>query len=418
MKQKQTDKWENPYWKDQGLLASEHKQQQDKPWKNPYWKDDKMQDSIGMEQQQTNKWENPYWSNSGSNMIPKSASRNNEQRTNSRQHSYGDDSSQTKFKATQRSTIGNQNGHKRTQDNLWNTDSASLSESKIPSIPDFYQQIFPASASSSSLKRTATETNGNQAMGILAKQSTRSVASTPRALAVTDSKQDNALPFTIDGQDVAHFRFYSPSPSSTIRATNFTTGSAIAQQLSAPIPSTTMAIPRSSSNTKSAASIANISFQQRGLPSLSGLSPMLPTRDNALSDAHNHVLSSSATSWIITEQEVNDIQHALRLLEVNPNSIPTIDASQLAPKNIDKTRHAPYTALGSVFPNVTRQTAASHLSPIGSLGTPIIPQSSSPFLSGSYSPQVTKLDPSASNYSSNLNNILDRLVKPEPIIHI
>jgi hypothetical protein len=54
---------------------------------------------------------------------------------------------------------------------------------------------------------------------------------------------------------------------------------------------------------------------------------------------------------VITIEELSDIQNALRLLEVNPNAIPTVESSQYQPTTSGYDETVPYSTFGTLFTN-------------------------------------------------------------------
>ena len=370
--------WINPYWKDHPSAGSSAEKKTDQPWENPYWKK-KTPDSSNKPQStisalpQTTPWVNPYWPDKKAQAPSKSDQFSQNQNTN------GD---------TRPKTSPTSHGSKtRTKGNASDTrlDSSKRSSSQhsLPSIPAFYERIYPPSETAGSSKRSSKTQRSTKYFQQVSSQ----VPYPPTTGGLTNiadlsSDDQDALPFTIDNRGVLHFRAESSaSPASPFKLPNFTTSSPRTQS-QAHIPSPSVRSPIATSHAAP---------YPAGIPAASSTSKLANLTPVEILNS----LSSASSFVVITEREISDIQNALRLLEKNPNSIPTVEASQLAAKTSSNTQNRPYPTTNTTFNNSNSQPIPPY-----SQNAPSNPSS----YPANYSTLSQLVNPSLSNQSSTFNN--------------
>ena len=364
--------WTNPYWKDDARAKSSTPKVADQPGENPYWKQKSTTPSESSKKpqstlsalQETTPWVNPYWKDNKSTSTEiKSNQRSQNQSTNG--------NSRQKSSPVSDSTRKRANGN--ALDNNLNYDNRSPSQHSVPSIPSYYERVYPPSGPTPSSK-PSSKTNLSTKLS----QQISSQPTTDDRLKTFDPISDNqdALPFTVDNRGVLHYQAQSPtSPVSSFKASNFVTSSPRSQS-QAPLyqPSAQLIDGTSKATSYTAGKSA---------------APPTSTTANLASVDILNALTSASSYVVVTEREISDIQKALRLLETNPSSVPTVEASHFAPKtsSSSRTQNQPYATL-----NTTR--------------TP-------PSNPANYSSISALVNTSSPNYSSTVSNTLDYPTKPK-----
>jgi hypothetical protein len=302
--------WENPYWKNEKTQISTTPKEEGKSWENPYWKDSKSQTST-TPNQKDQAWENPYWKDSKSQ-----TSKVSKQEGQSWENPYWKD------KDTSKQYV---NGAALKE--------SLSSEYKVPPVPPFYQRIYPSDTAH--IKDEIVISSG-----------------TPKQF-INDNED---LLYTIDSQRIAHYRAAASSPSGINKTANFASAPKTSQYpvLSPHPPSPPLtaqtanaASPpysRSAPPTAQTSNAVSPPYPPTAPPTLqapnaallsqttSSASPLFSNLDNYPLSSFNYS-SLTSSPIILTEEEVNNIQHALHLLATNPDAIPIIETSNQVPSS-------------------------------------------------------------------------------------
>jgi hypothetical protein len=395
--------WTNPYWKDGKPQTSTSSKPNDQTWTNPYWKDEKPQTPT-TSKPNDQPWENPYWK-------PQGSTTSSQQQDKSWQNPYWTD--------------------KNTSNQTTNSSALNRSlpfEYRIQSIPSFYKRIYPPSTPSSSPVPTT-----------FVKQETQFSTETSKQ----NINDNDDLPFTIDSQGTAHYRAALSSMSSTNKTVTFDSSPITSQYpVSPPDPPIAAPAPQKSFTTSSPKPVNTPSFFQTNSsvpPSHSSdiISPLF-------SNSTNYPLpstSSSSSLIVITEADLDSIQHALQLLATNsssiavvetPNEIPSSNISyqdNRSPPSFTSTQkqqsyqqplllssNISYSdnASSSLFTNNPEQQ--SHQQGSLSSSSPHIPFNSSPYSYDSNAQQLTVF--STPSYPSQSNEPSRRLITQGSILLI
>ncbi|CAF4642074.1 unnamed protein product [Rotaria sp. Silwood1] len=414
--------WVNPYWDNNKTSTSTLSKKQDIPWQNPYWKDwkpgyfnrseeyqhlgsknpqsqnDRPQtagttkvESFGKTKEKDKAWENPYWKHEHiSSTVPRWAS-----------------------SASKRSKYGIE------LTNAWITDNVSPPDHRVPPIPSFYKRIYPVNIPPASIPLSTT-INKNKSQPDKEPMHLGS-SSIPDEIYNNGVKNDDDFsPYTIDRQGIAH---YQSQPSSSFMTENKTVQFATSPSTTENRMSSTYStntIPVQEKHTMAPkSSMSNVTTQYLAIKT----TPSSTTNSRLLEPLNSlHASSYSPTNYpssthsrvpLITLDELHDIQHALRLLEINPNAIPTIETSQQHIATVyANDEKAPHLPVRSLFTNNANKQSIQQ--PSSSSSYPRNEQST--FLSNTKSQQSPIA--SSSKNSSNPNDIFNRFIQPGSFNHI
>jgi len=253
-------------------------------WKNPYWKDWKPQNSSTSNKQQDKPWENPYWKDG----KPQNSSTSDKQQDKPWQNPYWKDnnaSNQSKNDAALSQTLSPKH--------------------KLPSVPSFYHRIYPPCTPLSSPVPI---------------ENTKQKTIFSNGISEKNINDDEDLPYTINSQGVARYKPESSSPNVTNKTSNIASSSANSQYPVSP-PSKRSFAPFSQTTSSAVPSFPN------------NIAPTLITDINNYPSSSFNYHTSPTTSCVLTETDLNSIQHALHLLETNPNAIPIIEAPHPVPSS-------------------------------------------------------------------------------------
>ncbi len=394
--------WTNPYWKDWKPQTSSSTKQEQQTWTNPYWKDKKPQTPT-TSKPNDQPWENPYWK-------PQGSTTSSQQQDKSWENPYWKD--------------------KNTSNQSTNSSALNRSlpfEYRIQSIPSFYKRIYPPSTPSSSPVPTTP-----------IKQETQ--------FSIETSKQNindnDDLPFTIDSQGTAHYRAPPSSMSSTNKTVTFDSSPIISQYpVSPPDPPNAAPAPQKSFATSTPKPVNTPSFFQTN--SSAPPSHSSDITSPLFSNSTNYPLPSTSSSSliVITEADLDSIQHALQLLATNSSSITVVETpNEIPSSNIsyqDNRSPPSFTSIqkqqsyqqpllpssnisysdnasSSLFTNNPEQQ--SHQQGSLSSSSPHIPFNSSPYSYDSKAQQLTLF--STPSYPSQSNEPSRRLITQGSILLI
>ncbi|CAF4114899.1 unnamed protein product [Rotaria sordida] len=409
--------WVNPYWGPKSnQINSQFTQQNNRignqksassnnsiqnSWVNPYWGPKSNQTNSQFTQQNNrignqkpvasnnltqNSWVNPYWGTKPS----------------------GKSTSSSEIKKSQASTVPQQDNwqyqncswkDKNASDSDFNITSLNESlscEFKFTPIPSFYKRLYPPYPSSSS----SIPIVDMEHYGILNQ--------------TIDDNED--IPFTIDRQGVAHYRAESSSSNIMNTTANIPSSSTTSQY---PILSPKTHNNILSSETTNPALVSQITnSMSSSYPNNMTSSPLqnLSNEPSSLFNYYPSMVSSSSSSSaiVLTEADLNSIQHALHLLNTSPNVISVMENStQVLPSSNISHPNNPSSSLASLFtPNKAQQSQ-----PPPSTSFSANKQDNPPLYAYiSNSEQMPLL--STPSYPSNQDDTLSRLMAKGTILHI
>jgi hypothetical protein len=412
---KQEDQqWKNPYWKENKTQVPVLPKKQDEAWKHPYWKDWKPQGVTTSQQSQNLSLKDPYLNGKKSeNLI---GSQEQISLKKKEQDKPGQNLSWTD-KNTSNGTLksmfdpSNENGRNIILNDVWILDNVSPPDHTVPPIPSFYERIYPAHTPPSS-PRPTTYIKENKL------PNTEKLIQPPQSNVTnqTDNYHEgdhDILPYTIDGQGIAHYRSVpSSSPGTTNKTVTFA------------------APPLTTQNPVSFPSTSNTAPLQKQNPTLStlvtsnGVTPFQTTNSvpsppianpatmQSLNFLNSLPLYGQSLPIVFTAAELSDVQNALRSLEINSNAIPTIESIQYVSTKNGSDEIVPYSLFGtSSTDNQKYQLAQPPLSSSSSYLKNYPATSSSHF--NSQQPPTF----SSSNKSSHPDDFLNRFV-PSSVLHI
>ncbi|CAF0972534.1 unnamed protein product [Adineta ricciae] len=241
----------------------------------------------------TQPWVNPYWPQKDQNNTDRSQSGNFKPNFENSSHLYVNTSPKTTIASdTWENPYWGDN-------NTINENSLSMkSSSSSSTVPYFYERIYPPPSPTSSLTNIQHEITPSMKKSDVHMQ---------------DDNDD--LPYTFDNPNVVRYRAPYAAPNRTNKVFNSTPTILNAQYplSSEPKLNTSGYSPTTNINTPS--SLNNI---------LSTLFPNANTYPS--SSVHYDIPSLSNSATVLTESEIHRIHKALRLLETDPNAIPTVES--------------------------------------------------------------------------------------------
>ncbi|CAF1013906.1 unnamed protein product [Rotaria sordida] len=218
---------------------------------------------------------------------------------------------------------------------VWITDNLSPPDHRVPPIPSFYKRIFPVHTPPCSIQPSTTISQNK----LRHSKPTMHVASSniPNERHNNDTNDsDDISPYAVDSQGIAHYReLSSPSDIMKSKAIAFSSSSSPTHN---PVTSTyttnttplqqkyAMTPTPFTSNVTSQVPVANTVLSSS--TTNSGLLQSSNFLNSASYSPNNYPSSTMASSAVLTLDELSGIQSALRLLEANPNAIPTIETYQ------------------------------------------------------------------------------------------
>jgi hypothetical protein len=232
----------------------------------------------------TQTWKNPYWKD----WNPQNSSTSNKQQDKPWQNPYwkdNDTSKQSKNDAALSRTLS--------------------SKHKLPSVPSFYHRIYPPCTPLSSPVPI---------------ENTKQKTIFSNGISEKTINDDEDLPYTINSQGVARYKPESSSSNVTNQTSNIASSSANSQYPVSP-PSKRSFAPFSQTTSSAVPSFPK------------NIAPTLITDINNYPSSSFNYHTSPTTSCVLTETDLNSIQHALHLLETNPNAIPIIEAPHPVPSS-------------------------------------------------------------------------------------
>ena len=377
----ENQQWENPYWKNWKPRPSAESEKGEQQWKNPYWKDWKPQTPetpLNGEQQ----WKNPYWKDWKPQTLETPL--NGEQQW---KNPYAKDWQ------SQDSTISNREQDKTCQNSLWKDESvfnqdkngAKLNkafsfEYKVPPIPPFYECVCTRYASSLPPLSSTNIKNTNQLSTELSNQEVNDVEESP---------------YTIDGQNIAHYRSASSESNDIDKSTALSTHSQFPTLLSE------TQSPILSSKKGSIVPFSPVTSSALSSRSNETISPLFTNlSNNALSSFDHYSRSTSAV--IFTEADLKSIQQAFHLLEISPDAIPVLENSkQVSSLNISLPKNPPSFSASSLPTNSKQQSQPPLLESMSSIS-----QDTQPNCSGCETTSNIQQSPlpSMPNHPSNSNS--------------
>lgn len=241
-------------------------------------------------------WVNPYWPKS--NQTNTQSSQNNNTKLNDSQQSSQNKPSQTSASSTNawenpylkdQSSTPSKPKDQKWENPYWkdkNSSNGLALEGSLPSeykVPSFYERIHPPPSPTQAKHENMLSTETSK---------------------LTTNDNDD-LPYTIDKQGVAHYRSEPSSINNTDKTVNFA---------SAPTTTQPSVPPQNLPNTVSTSQKPN-----------NAPPPSLPILNDYPLLSFNYSSLTTSSSNVLTEEDVNSIQHALHLLKTNSNSIPVIE---------------------------------------------------------------------------------------------
>ncbi len=270
-------------------------------------------------------------------------------------------------------------------------------------VPSFYERIYPPYTSSSLSVSTAQTTP-------------EIVLSSGTPEQIINDNED--LPYTIDSRGIAHYRAAASSSSGTNKTVSFASTPTTSQYPVIP-PYTSSAVPTSETSNATSPKTANtISLSQTTSSAPSSFpnnitSSAFQNLNNYPSSSFNYSSSTSSAN-VLTEADVDSIQHALHLIATNPNAIPVVEIPHQIPSSTISHHNNPSSILESLFSvNPEQQSHRQSPPPPPSSFSQNVQFNSPPYAYHSNSQQSTSF--STPSYPSNLDEISHRFITQERV---
>ncbi|CAF4597564.1 unnamed protein product [Rotaria sp. Silwood1] len=394
--------WVNPYW--------DTKPNQTKPQVPQYNNRLGNQQSVPPSNSKQGSWVNPYWGTKPNQTKPQVPQYNN--RLGNQQSVPPSNSKQSSWvnpywgpKPSEKSTLSPEirklpistmpkQNNSRFQNPYWkdknafdqNTDATELNKSlscefsAVP-VPSFYKRIYPPDETFSSSMSTANMRHNE----ILSEN--------------IDDNED--MPFTIDSQGIVHYRAEPSSPTIMNQTANIPSSSTTLQYPVVPPTTNTHVLPSTTPNIAPISQVTN-SISHSYPENMT--SPQLMNSSNDPSSSFNDYASlTSSSAVVLTEADLESIQHALYLLETSPNVTSVIGNSQQTPLSTISHSNDPSSSLASLFTGNKEQPSQPRPPSFSANIQHNLP--SYPYNSNSQQSPLF----STPSYPSNSNDILDLL---------
>ncbi|CAF2750482.1 unnamed protein product [Rotaria sp. Silwood2] len=259
-------------------------------------------------------------------------------------------------------------------------------EFPIMSVPSFYKRIYPPYESLSTPMSTVNMKHNE--------------------IFSQHINNDEDMPFTIDNQGIVHYRPEPSSPSILNKTANIPPSSTMSQYPVLPPTTHTNVLSSKTANTATVPQITN--SVSPSYPKNMTSAPLMNLSNDTPSSFDYYSSLTSSSAAVLTEADLNSIQHALHLLETSPNVISVIEPSQQVPSTNISHANQPSSSLASLF-TVNKQQQSQPLPPPPSSSSfSANTQHNTPlqaYISNSAQPPLF----STPSYPSNPNNTLSRL---------